>query len=190
MATVSAQYSIVLRVEIDHRPGMLGRVATPVGAAGGVIGSVDVISADAERTLRDITVDAAGEDHTRRIGAAVGQIDGARLIDTTDRTFHAHIGGKIEQRNKLPVSTRDDLSMAYTPGVARGLQRDCGGPREGLSVHDQAQYRRRRLRRDRRPRPRRHRPRGGDARHGGQVRAVQGLRRRGRVPDLRGRQRP
>jgi malate dehydrogenase (oxaloacetate-decarboxylating) len=119
MATVSAQYSIILRVEIDHRPGMLGRVATAVGDAGGVIGSVDLISADAKHTLRDITVDAAGEDHVGRIGAAVGQIDGARLIDTTDRTFRLHVGGKIEQRNKLPLNTRDDLSMAYTPGVAR-----------------------------------------------------------------------
>jgi hypothetical protein len=98
---------------------MLGRVATAVGAAGGVIGSVDLISADAERTLRDITVDAAGEDHAQRIGAAVKQINGARLIDTMDRTFRAHVGGKIEQRNKLPLNTRDDLSMAYTPGVAR-----------------------------------------------------------------------
>src|SRR3954471_11980283 len=115
MPPVSAQYSIILRVEIDHRPGMLGRVATAIGDAGGSIGSVDLSAIDGLHTVRDITVDTAGEEHAKRIAAAVESIDGARLIDTTDRTFLMHVGGKIEQRNKLAVRTRDDLSMAYTP---------------------------------------------------------------------------
>src|ERR1700750_894177 len=119
MAPVSAQYSIILRVEIAQRPGMLARVATPIGDAGGSIGSVDLVAVDGTHTLRDITVDTAGEDHARRIGEAVTGVEGAKLIDTTDRTFRLHVGGKIEQRNKLPLKTRDDLSMAYTPGVAR-----------------------------------------------------------------------
>jgi malate dehydrogenase (oxaloacetate-decarboxylating) len=119
MPSVSAQYSIILRVEIDHRPGMLGRVATAIGDAGGSIGSVDLTAVDGLHTIRDITVDTSGEDHARRIAAAVDAVDGARVIDTTDRTFLMHVGGKIEQRNKLQVRTRDDLSMVYTPGVAR-----------------------------------------------------------------------
>ncbi|MCW3032855.1 MAG: NAD-dependent malic enzyme [Solirubrobacterales bacterium] len=119
IASVSAQYSIVLRVEIDHRPGMLGRVATAIGDAGGRIGSVDIVDLEGRHTIRDITVDTAGEDHAGRIGEAVEQVDGASLIGRTDRTFRLHVGGKIEQRNKLPLRTRDDLSMAYTPGVAR-----------------------------------------------------------------------
>lgn len=119
MPPVSAQYSIILRVEIDHRPGMLGRVATAIGDAGGSIGSVDLSSIDGLHTIRDITIDTAGEEHAQRIAAAVDAVDGARLIDTSDRTFLLHVGGKIEQRNKLPLRTRDDLSMAYTPGVAR-----------------------------------------------------------------------
>jgi malate dehydrogenase (oxaloacetate-decarboxylating) len=119
MPSVSAQYSIILRVEIDHRPGMLGRVATAIGDAGGSIGSVDLSAIDGLHTIRDITVDTAGEEHARRIGDAVAAVDGARLIDATDRTFLMHVGGKIEQRNKHAVRTRDDLSMAYTPGVAR-----------------------------------------------------------------------
>jgi malate dehydrogenase (oxaloacetate-decarboxylating) len=98
---------------------MLGRVATAIGDAGGSIGSVDLGAIDGLHTVRDITVDTAGEDHARRVAAAVESVDGARLIDTTDRTFLMHVGGKIEQRNKLAVRTRDDLSMAYTPGVAR-----------------------------------------------------------------------
>jgi malate dehydrogenase (oxaloacetate-decarboxylating) len=116
---VSAQYSIILRVEIDHRPGMLGRVATAIGDAGGSIGSVDLVSMDNAHTVRDLTVDTAGEEHAAKVADAVHGVEGARLVDTTDRTFLVHVGGKIEQRNKLAIRTRDDLSMAYTPGVAR-----------------------------------------------------------------------
>jgi malate dehydrogenase (oxaloacetate-decarboxylating) len=115
----SAQYSFLLRVRIDHRPGMLGRVATAIGQAGGTIGSIDLIAIDDAHTLRDMTVDAAGTDHADAIVAAVNAVDGAEVLDATDRTFLMHVGGKIEQHNKHPLRTRDDLSMAYTPGVAR-----------------------------------------------------------------------
>jgi malate dehydrogenase (oxaloacetate-decarboxylating) len=117
--SVSAQYSIILRVEIDHRPGMLGRVATAIGDAGGSITSIDLVSLDQQHTVRDITVETGGEEHAARVADAVRDTDGAHLVDATDRTFLVHVGGKIEQRNKLQVRTRDDLSMAYTPGVAR-----------------------------------------------------------------------
>jgi malate dehydrogenase (oxaloacetate-decarboxylating) len=118
-APTSAQYSLTLRVEIDHRPGMLGKVASAIGDAGGTIGSVDLVSLEGGHTLRDITVDTAGDEHGREIVAAVDTVDGATVIDSTDRTLRMHVGGKIEQRNKHPLKTRDDLSMAYTPGVAR-----------------------------------------------------------------------
>jgi malate dehydrogenase (oxaloacetate-decarboxylating) len=115
----SAQYSLTIRVEIDHRPGMLGKVAGAIGDAGGTIGSVDLVSLDGGHTLRDITVDTSGDEHGAQIVAAIDRVEGARVIDTTDRTLRMHVGGKIEQRNKHPLKTRDDLSMAYTPGVAR-----------------------------------------------------------------------
>jgi malate dehydrogenase (oxaloacetate-decarboxylating) len=117
--TPSAQYSLTLRVEIDDRPGMLGRVASAIGEAGGVIGAVDLIEIDGEHTIRDITVATAGQEDWNRIVEAIDALDSARVIDTTDRTFLLHVGGKIEQHNKHPLKTRDDLSMAYTPGVAR-----------------------------------------------------------------------
>ncbi len=98
---------------------MLGRVATAIGQAGGTIGSIDLVAIDDAHTLRDMTVDAAGTDHTQVIVDAVKAVEGAEVVDTTDRTFLMHVGGKIEQRNKHPLRTRDDLSMAYTPGVAR-----------------------------------------------------------------------
>jgi malate dehydrogenase (oxaloacetate-decarboxylating) len=119
--TPSAQYSLTLRVEIDHEPGMLGRVAGAIGDAGGVIGAVDLVEVG-ERLIRDITVDAAGPEQWGAIVAAIDAVTGARVIDTTDRTFLLHVGGKIELRNKHPLRSRDDLSMAYTPGVARVCQ--------------------------------------------------------------------
>jgi malate dehydrogenase (oxaloacetate-decarboxylating) len=117
--TPSAQYSLTIRVEIHHKPGMLGRVASAIGQAGGVIGAVDLVEANDQTLLRDITVDAAGQSHWSNITEAIDALDGARVVDTTDRTFLLHVGGKIEQHNKSPLRTRDDLSMAYTPGVAR-----------------------------------------------------------------------
>ena len=117
--TPSAQYSLTIRVEIGHQPGMLGMVASAIGGAGGVIGAVDLIDVSDGRTVRDITVDAADQAHWSDILAAIDAIEHAQVVDTTDRTFLIHVGGKIEQHNKVPVKTRDDLSMAYTPGVAR-----------------------------------------------------------------------
>ena len=117
--TPSAQYSLTLRVEIDHRPGMLGRVASAIGEAGGMIGAVDLVQVDGSHTVRDITVATGAESDWPLLTSAVEAVDGARVLDTTDRTFLLHLGGKIELRNKSPLRTRDDLSMAYTPGVAR-----------------------------------------------------------------------
>jgi malate dehydrogenase (oxaloacetate-decarboxylating) len=117
--TPSAQYSLTLRVEIDHLPGMLGKVASAIGEAGATIGAVDLVSAEGAHTVRDITVETGDAADWPRLTDAVNGIPGARVLDTTDRTFMLHIGGKIEVTNKSPLKTRDDLSMAYTPGVAR-----------------------------------------------------------------------
>ena len=117
--TPSAQYSLTLRVEIDDRPGMLGRVASAIGEAGGMIGAVDLVQIDGSHTVRDITVATGAESDWPLLRAAVERVDGVRVLDTIDRTFLLHLAGKIELRNKTPVKTRDDLSMAYTPGVAR-----------------------------------------------------------------------
>src|SRR4051794_11462889 len=117
--TPSAQWSLTIRVEIRHTPGMLGRVASAIGEADGTIGAVDLVDVDGEHTVRDITVDATDEDHWPAILQAIDAVDGARVVDHVDRTLLLHMGGKIEQHNKHPLRTRDDLSMAYTPGVAR-----------------------------------------------------------------------
>jgi malate dehydrogenase (oxaloacetate-decarboxylating) len=115
----SAQYSLTLRVEIDDRPGMLGKVASAIGVAGGTIGAVDLVQVDDGSMIRDITVETGDSSDWPRLREAVEAVDGVRVLDATDRTFLMHLGGKIEMANKSPLKSRDDLSMAYTPGVAR-----------------------------------------------------------------------
>src|SRR5512134_2063172 len=114
----SAQFSLVLRVEIADRPGMLAQVAGAIGAVGATIGAIDLVQVD-ESLIRDITVLLPSPDARDGLVGAIDGVDGARVIDVTDRTFMLHLGGKIELRNRHPLHTRDDLSMAYTPGVAR-----------------------------------------------------------------------
>jgi malate dehydrogenase (oxaloacetate-decarboxylating) len=118
-ATPSAQYRLTIRVKLEDTPGILGLVTGAIGEAGGMVGAVDLVEADGGHSLRDIVVDASGQEHWEEIVAAIDAVAGAEVIDTTDRTFLLHVGGKIEQHNKHPLKTRDDLSMAYTPGVAR-----------------------------------------------------------------------
>src|SRR5262249_44762671 len=128
--TPSAQYSLTLRVEIDHLPGMLGKVASAIGEAGGAIGARDLLAVGSSHTIRDITVETGDAADWPRLTDAVNAVAGARVLDATDRTFTLHIGGKIELNNKSPLKTRDDLSMAYTPGVARVCQALHQGPRK------------------------------------------------------------
>jgi malate dehydrogenase (oxaloacetate-decarboxylating) len=115
----SASYSLTVRLMITNRPGMLGRVASAIGDAGGDIGAVDLVESGRDRILRDITVKARDSEHGQAIVNRLKQLAGVRVVNISDRTFLLHLGGKIEIHNKVPVRTRDDLSMAYTPGVAR-----------------------------------------------------------------------
>ncbi|MBI4841237.1 MAG: NAD-dependent malic enzyme [candidate division NC10 bacterium] len=115
----SASYSITMRVEIQNRIGMLGRVTSAIGKAGGDIGAVDIAGFGKETIIRDITVNARDEAHEKLIAAAVGKLPGVKVVNVSDRTFLAHLGGKIEVNAKRSIKTRNDLSMVYTPGVAR-----------------------------------------------------------------------
>ena len=118
-ATPSAQYRLTIRVKLEDSPGILGQLTSAIGEAGGLVGAVDLVEVDGAHSLRDIVVDASGKDHWTQILEAIAAVAGAEVIDTTDRTFQLHLGGKIEQANRHPLKTRDDLSMVYTPGVAR-----------------------------------------------------------------------
>jgi malate dehydrogenase (oxaloacetate-decarboxylating) len=118
-ATPSASYSVTLRVEFPHRAGSLGKILTAVGDAGGIVGAVDIVRIGEERSIREVTVNARDSEHAHQIADAIDALPEVRVTDFSDRTFLFHLGGKIEVRSKTPVQTRDDLSMAYTPGVAR-----------------------------------------------------------------------
>ena len=117
--TPNASYSLTLRVKIQNTPGKLGEIATIIGGVGGDIGAIDIVSVGKDFLIRDITVNAASESHDKEIVEAVSNIDGVEVVHTSDRTFLIHLGGKIETVSKIPLKTRADLSMAYTPGVAR-----------------------------------------------------------------------
>ncbi|OGK83692.1 MAG: malate dehydrogenase [Candidatus Rokubacteria bacterium GWC2_70_16] len=115
----SASYSLTVRLEIRNRPGMLGNVTSAIGRAGGDIGAVDLVETTGNRVVRDITIKASDSRHGQEIIGSLKGIAGVKVANISDRTFLMHQGGKIEITSKVPIRTRDDLSMAYTPGVAR-----------------------------------------------------------------------
>ncbi len=115
----SASYSLTVRLEIRNKPGMLGKVTSAIGRAGGDIGAVDLVEMTGARVVRDITIKASDGRHGHEIITRLKGIAGVRVLNISDRTFLMHLGGKIEIASKVPIRTRDDLSMAYTPGVAR-----------------------------------------------------------------------
>ena len=110
---------MTLRVKIHNQPGKLGEITTAIGKAGGDIDAIDIVSVGKDFLVRDITVNASSEKHDEEILQAIRSIDGVEVVHTSDRTFLMHLGGKIETVSKVPLKTRADLSMAYTPGVAR-----------------------------------------------------------------------
>src|SRR5467141_1675770 len=117
--TPSASYSFTVRMGILNRPGMLGRVTSVIGKAGGDIGAVDLVEMTGDRVFRDMTIKARDSEHGQRIIDKLRKLPVVKISNISDRTFLMHLGGKIEVRSKVPIRTRDDLSMAYTPGVAR-----------------------------------------------------------------------
>jgi malate dehydrogenase (oxaloacetate-decarboxylating) len=122
--SVSAQFSVTVRVELDARQEPLGKLTAQIAEAGGALQGVDLVpGAGGEgKRVREFTIDARDQPHWEEILRAIGSTRGARVIGYVDRTLQMHRGGKIEQHNKYPLKTRDDLSMAYTPGVARVCQ--------------------------------------------------------------------
>jgi malate dehydrogenase (oxaloacetate-decarboxylating) len=117
--TPSASYSITLRVLIPQAPGSFARVAQAIGDCGGDLGAIDLVRVDADGAVRDVTVAAVDAAHGDEIVAAVRALAGVAVLSVSDRTFLLHRGGKIEVTPRVPIKSRDDLSMAYTPGVAR-----------------------------------------------------------------------
>ena len=117
--TPTASYSLTLRVRLSSRAGSLGELTLAIGRAGGDIGAIDIVTVGNDYIIRDITVSSVSSRHGEQIVETVKDVDGVELIQVSDPTFLMHLGGKIEVVSKVPLKTRADLSMAYTPGVAR-----------------------------------------------------------------------
>lgn len=132
--TPNASYSLTLRIKIHNKPGKLGEITTAIGRANGDIEAVDIVSVGKDFLIRDITVNAFSEQHDQEIVAAVSAIDGVEVVHTSDRTFLIHLGGKIETVSKIPLKTRSDLSMAYTPGVARVCEAIAKDPEKAFTL--------------------------------------------------------
>jgi malate dehydrogenase (oxaloacetate-decarboxylating) len=119
VTTPTAAYSIRLKVRLDNRPGSLGRLATAIGDAGGNISAIGGFDVRGPSLEEDIVVNCRSEQHIEQVRGAVEELDGIDVLEVFDRTYLLHDGGKIEVLARMPVNDRDDLSMAYTPGVAR-----------------------------------------------------------------------
>jgi malate dehydrogenase (oxaloacetate-decarboxylating) len=115
----SASFAFTARCRIVNRPGMLGQLTSAIGSVGGDIRALDIVRVEGNGIVRDITVLAADADHAQKLIQRMSAVPGVEVLEYSDRTFLAHLGGKIEVTPRMSIRTRDDLSMVYTPGVAR-----------------------------------------------------------------------
>src|SRR3954454_17760922 len=114
MSHVSASFSATIRVQLADSPGAFARLANAIGEAGGSLGAIDLLRVEKGIKIRDVTVDASDSEHLERMVASVRRVEGLGVEHVSDGTFLMHLGGEIEMQSKVPVKTRDDLSMAYT----------------------------------------------------------------------------
>jgi len=115
----SASYSFTMRLHIAQQGSAFARVAAAIADTHALLGAIDLVRVEPPDVVRDVTVACVDASHAEAVVAAVRTLDGVRVASVSDRTFLMHKGGKIEVNAKLPLKTRDDLSMAYTPGVGR-----------------------------------------------------------------------
>ncbi|MFQ5700702.1 MAG: NAD-dependent malic enzyme [Acidobacteriota bacterium] len=118
-STPTSQYAITMRVEYPHEPGWIARLASAIAAEGGTIQAIDLVHVKGGRSLRDYTIECSSTEQASRTIERVKSLDNLTFHTVSDNTFLMHIGGKLEVRSKVALKTRADLSMAYTPGVAR-----------------------------------------------------------------------
>ena len=134
MGIPSASYSITMRVHLGADPLGIGRITTAVGESAGTVVAVDIVESHPDLLVVDLTCNAVDARHADAITKAVGAIEGAEVHAVSDRTFLLHLGGKLEVASKVPLRTRDDLSMAYTPGVARVCRAIAANPADARKL--------------------------------------------------------
>jgi malate dehydrogenase (oxaloacetate-decarboxylating) len=119
MASTSPGYGITIRVDGPASAQPVSEITQAILAAGASITALDVVESVLDRVVIDVTCDAVDAEHAEAITAALSENKNLNVRKVSDRTFLLHLGGKIEIASKVPLKTRDDLSRAYTPGVAR-----------------------------------------------------------------------
>ncbi len=115
----SVSHSFTMRLSYPNVIGSFSRIVQAVGRRGGDLGAIDLVSSDSKTMTRDVTVRARDDEHVKEIVAAIRRLKRVKIVNVSDRVFLLHLGGKISIQNKVALTTRDTLSMAYTPGVAR-----------------------------------------------------------------------
>lgn len=119
MAGPSVSSSITARLQVGARPTAVSELTTAIERAGGIVTALDVTASGHEQMTVDVTCATLGEEHAAEIVEVLRGLTGVHVERVSDRTFLMHLGGKLEITPKIPLRNRDDLSMAYTPGVAR-----------------------------------------------------------------------
>ena len=115
----SAQYAITVRIEYPHATGQIALISAKIAEAGGSIGHIDVVEMTSDKSVRDFTVECNSEKHAQKVLEKLRELPKMRLLSIYDDTFKLHVGGKLEIKSRVPLETRADMSMAYTPGVGR-----------------------------------------------------------------------
>ncbi len=126
----SISYSITVRLDLPAGGTAISRLTTAVEQAGGIVTALDVSASGHDRIQIDVTCAASDTDHAQRIVEALRELDGVLVHKVSDRTFLMHLGGTIEMASKHPIRNRDDLSMVYTPGVARVCEAIAANPED------------------------------------------------------------
>ena len=126
----SVSYSITIRLEFAARSAAVSDITGSIERQGGSVTALDVSASGPERMRADITVLTGGHDHAIQIVEELKKLDGVELGKVSDRTFLAHLGGKLTVESKVPIRHRDDLSMVYTPGVARVVKAIAENPED------------------------------------------------------------
>ena len=122
MASTSPGYGITIRVEGKPEFQPVAEITTIITREGAMITALDVADSQLDNVVIDVTCDAVDQNHADKITAALSASPILKVRKVSDRTFLLHLGGKLEVQSKVPLKTRDDLSRAYTPGVARICQ--------------------------------------------------------------------
>ena len=128
MVSTSPGYGITIRVEGPSANQPVSALTAVLNSQGASLTALDIVESSFDRVVIDITCDTIDADHADRVAKAIAQVPELKVRKVSDRTFLIHLGGKIEVNSKVQIKTRDDLSRAYTPGVARVCQAIAADP--------------------------------------------------------------